>query len=80
MSDFEYDDAVTPAHGRFQRAALSPDLSPGRRDPARAAIAEARRAMIRRLWRRAVTVLAAGVAVAAIHALKAAIYLWRFDY
>jgi len=76
MSDFECDGAVTPAHSRFERAALSP----GRRDPAGAAIAEARRATIRRLFRRAVTVLAAGAAAAVILALKTAIYLWRFDY
>jgi hypothetical protein len=43
-------------------------------------MAKAHRAMIQRLVGRAATVLAAGAAVAAILALKTAIFLWRFDY
>ncbi len=76
MSNFEYDDAMTPTGTCLERGALSP----GRRDRTRAAMAQAHRAMIQRLVGRAATVLAAGAAVAAILALKTAIFLWRFDY
>ena len=49
-----------------------------RRDPSREAAAQARLAMIKRVCRRALVVLAAGAALAAIIGLKAAIYYWRF--
>jgi hypothetical protein len=58
----------------FERAPASTK----RRDADREAAAQARLAMIKRLCSRALVVLAAAGALAAIIALKAAIYYWRF--
>ena len=60
----------------FQRA----PSSMGRRDTVREGAAEAHLAMIKRFCISALTVLAAGGAIAAIIALKAAIYFWVFHY
>ena len=51
-----------------------------RRDTIREVAAEAHLAMIKRFCISALTVLAAGGAIAAIIALKAAIYFWVFHY
>jgi hypothetical protein len=51
-----------------------------RRDTIREGAAEAHLAMIKRFCMCALTVLAAGGAIAAIIALKAAIYYWRFFF
>ena len=51
--------------------------SPKSRDPATAGVAAAYPAIIKRLFIRVLTMLAAGAAVAAIMALKIAIYLPR---
>jgi hypothetical protein len=64
---------VMHTRGPFERAAGSSQ----RRNPARTGAA-AHLAMIRRFCVTAVTILAAGTAVAAIMALKLAIYLPRF--
>ena len=52
--------------------------SAGSRDPARADVAAAYLAMIKRLFMRVSVILAAAAALAAIMALKFAIYLPRF--
>jgi hypothetical protein len=67
---------LTHTPGVFERAARSP----ARPHAARTAVAKARRAAIRRLCRGAVTILAAGGVLTAIIALKAVIYLLRFNY
>jgi hypothetical protein len=51
-----------------------------RRDAIREGAAEAHLAMIKRFCISALTVLAAGGAIAAIIALKAAIFFWVFHY
>jgi hypothetical protein len=60
--------------GRFGPAPASPE----RRDTNREAAAQGRLALIKRVCRHALVVLAAAGALAAIIALKAAIYYWRF--
>jgi hypothetical protein len=67
---------LTHPRGPFERARYSL----GRRDTDGTIAAEAHLAMIRRFCICAVTILVAGGAVAAIIALKAAIYLSRFNY
>jgi hypothetical protein len=67
---------LTHSRGPFERSAYSS----GRRDTAGAGAAEAHLAMIKRFCICALTILAAGGALAAIIALKAAIYYWRFHY
>jgi hypothetical protein len=64
---------LTHTRGSFER-----DSSSTRRDAVRNVGAEARPGMIQRLCIGALKVLAAGGAIAAIIALKAAIYYWRF--
>jgi hypothetical protein len=54
--------------------------SMGRRDKVRKGAAEAHLAMIKRFCISALTVLAAGGAIAAIIALKAAMFSWVFHY
>jgi hypothetical protein len=65
---------LTHTRGPFERA----PCSSGGQDPAAAGSAAAHLAMIKRFCVAAVTLLAAGAAVAAIMALKVAIYLPRF--
>jgi hypothetical protein len=60
----------------FERAPSSMET----RDTIREGAAEAHLAMIKRFCISALTVLAAGGAIAAIIALKAAIYFWVFHY
>ena len=60
----------------FERAPSSME----RRDAIREGAAEAHLAMIKRFCISALTVLAAGGAIAAIIALKAAIFFWVFHY
>ena len=60
----------------FERAPSSME----RRDAIREGAAEAHLAMIKRSSISALTVLAAGGAIAAIIALKAAIFFWVFHY
>jgi hypothetical protein len=60
----------------FERAPSSME----RRNTIREGAAQAHRAMIKRFCIGALTVLAAGGAIAAIIALKAAIYFWVFHY
>ncbi len=60
----------------FERA----PSSVGRRDTIREGAAEAHLAMIKRLCVGALTVLAAGGALATIIALKAALFFWVFHY
>jgi hypothetical protein len=67
---------LTHTRGVFERAAGSP----ARPRTARTVAAKARRAAIRRLCRGAVTILAAGGVLTAIIALKAVIYLLRFNH
>ena len=64
---------LTHTRGPFERASCS---SEGR-DPAKPVSAAAHLAMIKRFCLGVVTILAAGAAVAAIMALKIAIYLPR---
>ncbi|HWN78875.1 MAG TPA: hypothetical protein VNN81_13570 [Bradyrhizobium sp.] len=54
--------------------------SSGRRDAARAEVAQAQLATIKRFCVCALTVVLAGGALAAIIALKAAVYFLRFSY
>ena len=54
--------------------------SSGRRDAARAEVAQARFATIKRFCACALTVVLAAGALAAIIALKAAVYFLRFGY
>jgi hypothetical protein len=65
---------LTHTRGSFERAPYSTRS----RDPAGAGLAATYLAMIRRLFICVLTVLAPGGAVAAIMALKVAIYLPRF--
>jgi hypothetical protein len=60
----------------FERAPSSMET----RDAIREGAAEAHLVMIKRFCISALTVLAAGGAIAAIIALKAAIYFWVFHY
>ena len=60
----------------FERAPSSME----RRDAIREGAAEAHLAMIKRFCISALTVLAAGGAIAAIIALKVAIFFWVFHY
>jgi hypothetical protein len=66
---------LTHTRGIFERAARSPV----RQHPVLTG-AKARRATIRRLCRGAVTILATGGVLTAIIALKAVIYLLRFNH
>ena len=75
MKDFDMT-MLTHARGPLQR----PTYSPRRQDAAAAGAAEAHLAMIKRFCISALTVLAAGGAIAAIIALKAAIFFWVFHY
>jgi hypothetical protein len=65
---------LTHARGPFERT----PYSSGGRDPAMAGRAVAHLAMIKRFCVAAVTILAAWAALAAIMALKIAVYLPRF--
>ena len=67
---------LTHIGGSFKRATHQS----GRQDAVGAGAAEAHLAMIKRFCIRAVTVLMAGAALAGIIALKATIYLSRFNY
>jgi hypothetical protein len=58
----------------------APERQPERRDPVDAGPATAGLAMVKRLLLCALVTLMAGSAVAAIIALKAVIYLSRFNY
>ena len=62
--------------GPFERA----PSSMGRQDTVREGAAEAHLAMIKRFCISALTVLAAGGTIAAIIALKAAMFSWVFHY
>ena len=65
---------LTHARGRFERATYSSED----RTCARATSAAAQLAMIKRVCMAAVTILAAGAVLAAVMALKVAIYLPGF--
>ena len=67
---------LTHTRGPLERAPYSPQ----RRDTVAAPPAAAHLAMIKRFCMCALTVLAAGGAIAAIIALKAAIFFWVFHY
>ena len=65
---------LTPARGPFERAACSS----ANRGPARSGNGTAHLATLKRFCVTAATILAAGAALAAIMALKIAVYLPRF--
>jgi len=65
---------LTHTRGPFERVTYSSEV----RTSARATSAAAQLAMIKRVCMSAVTILAAGTVLAAILALKVAIYLPRF--
>jgi hypothetical protein len=67
---------LTHTRGPLER----PPYSSQRRDTVAARPAAAHLAMIKRFCMRALTVLAAGGAIAAIIGLKAAIFFWVFHY
>jgi hypothetical protein len=67
---------LTHTHGPFERDAHSP----ASRNTAQTAAAKAQLAAIRRFCLCAVAILAAGGTLAAISALKTAIYLSRLNY
>ena len=67
---------LTPTRGRFERAAYSS----GSRDGIGVGGADARLATVRRFCISALIVVAAGVALVAIMALKVIVYLPRFHY
>jgi hypothetical protein len=67
---------LTHSRGRFERVLYSS----GRRDNVRAGAAQAHLATIKRFCVCALTVLVAGGAVAAVIALKTAVYLSRLNY
>jgi hypothetical protein len=64
---------LTPTRSPAERASGTPEA-------VRLGRAEARRAAVKRFFLCALTVLLAGGAIAGIIALKAAIYLSRFNY